>query len=112
MAQRAAWAFATDFTDEDKVFIQGLEQKLSGDPGLVAAVRANPPESARLAFDHVATDRLQDMLDSNFKFYKRITDDKDFGRFFYDWLFDRFRDTLKGKEGEKEVLGRDDDANG
>ena len=30
--------------------------------------------------------------------YKRITDDKDFGRFFYDWLFGRFRDNLTSKE--------------
>jgi len=96
--------FGTDFSTEDKVFIQGLEQKLSGDPALVAAVRANLPENARLAFDHVATDRLQDMVDTNFKFYKRITDDRDFGKFFFDWLFDRFRQGLD-PEKEKSRLG-------
>jgi hypothetical protein len=31
------------------------------------------------------------MVDTNFKFYKRLTDDKDFGKFFVDWLFERFR---------------------
>lgn len=89
--------FGTDFTEEDKVFIENLEQKLAGDQALVAAVRTNTPENARLAFDYVASDRLQDMVDANFKFYKRITDDKDFGKFFLDWLFDRFRKSLEPK---------------
>ena len=43
---------------------------------LKAAVLTNTLENVRLALDHVASDRLQDLVDSNFKFYKRITDDK------------------------------------
>jgi hypothetical protein len=31
------------------------------------------------------------MVDTNFKFYKRITGDPDFSKNFLDWLFDRFR---------------------
>ncbi|MEW6669314.1 MAG: hypothetical protein AB1512_29230 [Thermodesulfobacteriota bacterium] len=89
--------FGTDFTDEDRVFIQNLEQKLAGDQALIAAVQTNSPENARLAFDYVANDRRQDMVDANFKFYKRITDDKDFGKFFLDWLFGRFRKALESK---------------
>ncbi len=87
--------FGTDFTDEDRVFIELLERKLAGDPALTASVQANPPENARLAFDHVVNDRLQDMVDTNFKFYKRVTDDREFARFFMDWLFDRFRKTIQ-----------------
>ena len=86
--------FGTDFTEEDKVFIRQLEERLAEDPALVASVRVNPPENARLAFDHVVTDRLQDMMDTNFKFYKRVTDDREFSRFFLDWLFERFREGL------------------
>ncbi len=86
--------FGTDFTQEDRVFIQQLEQKLAGDPALAASVRVNTPENARLTFDHVVTDRLQEMVDTNFKFYKRVTDDREFARFFVDWLFERFRKGL------------------
>jgi type I restriction enzyme, R subunit len=86
--------FGTDFSEEDKVFVQLLEDRLAEDPSLVASVKANTPENARLTFDHVVTDRLQDMVDTNFKFYKRLTDDKDFGKFFVDWLFERFRKGL------------------
>ncbi|MFH1087435.1 MAG: DEAD/DEAH box helicase family protein, partial [Chloroflexota bacterium] len=82
--------FGTDFTDEDKVFIQQLEEKLAGEEALQASLRTNTRENARLTFDHVVEDRLQDMVETDFKFYKRITDDKDFGKFFRDWLFERF----------------------
>ena len=36
------------------------------------------PENAHLTFDYVVTDRLQDMVDTDFRFYKRITDDRGF----------------------------------
>ncbi len=83
--------FGTDFTEEDRVFIQQLEDKLAGDPSLAASVRTNTPENARLTFDLVVNDRLQDMVETNFKFYKRVTDDREFGKFFLNWLFERFR---------------------
>jgi type I restriction enzyme R subunit len=82
--------FGTDFTDDDKLFIQQLEEKLSGDAALEASVKVNVPENARLTFDHVANDKIQEMIDSNFKFYKQITDDPKFEQFFLGWLFERY----------------------
>lgn len=83
--------FGTDFTQDDKVFIEQLESKLEENEALQRSVRINPPEDARLTFNHVATDVIQDMIDTNFKFYKQITDNPEFGKLFLDWLFDRFR---------------------
>jgi type I restriction enzyme R subunit len=83
--------FGTDFTEDDKVFIQQLEEKLAGDPALEASVKVNVPENARLTFDHVANDKIQEMIDSNFKFYKQITDDQEFEKFFLGWLFERYK---------------------
>ena len=84
--------FGTDFSEEDKVFIRQLEDHLAEDPALVNSIRVSPLENARLTFDHVVTDRLQDMVETNFKFYKRVTDDHQFAKYFLDWLFDRFFD--------------------
>ncbi len=83
--------FGTEFTEEDRFFIRELEEKLAGDPALTASVLANTPENARLTFDHVVNDQLQDMVETNFDFYKRVTDDREFSKYFLDWLFDRFR---------------------
>jgi type I restriction enzyme R subunit len=78
----------------DPNLLYDLERKLAGDRALAASVRVNTPENARLTFDHVVTDRLQEMVDTNFKFYKRVTNDREFARFFVDWLFERFRKSL------------------
>ena len=51
----------------------------------------NVLENARLTFDHVANDKIQEMIDSNFKFYKQITDDPEFQQFFLGWLFERYK---------------------
>ena len=82
--------FGTSFSEEDRVTIQALEEHLASNEALQAALRANTPANARLTFDHVVTDELQDMVETNFQFYKRVTDDQDFARYFLDWLFDRF----------------------
>ena len=85
--------FGTDFSTEDRVFIEQLEVKLAADESLRTSVRVNPAENARLAFDHKVSDHLQDMVDTNFQFYKRVTDDKDFSQYLLDRLFERFRAT-------------------
>ena len=87
--------FGTDFAENDKVFIQQLEEKLANDPALEASVKVNVEENARLTFDHVANDKIQEMIDSNFKFYKQVTDDPSFEKFFLDWLFERYKNEKK-----------------
>ena len=93
--------FGTEFIGEDKVFIMQLEEKLFGDSSLEASVRVNPPENARLTFNHVVNDRLQEMIDSNFKFYKQITDDSDFGKFLLDWLFERYVQSMNIQKNDQ-----------
>ena len=88
--------FGTDFTDADKVFIEHLEAKLNDDAALQTSVKVNVPENARLTFDHVANDKIQELIDTNFKFYKQINDDAEFAKFFLDWLFERYQ-----KQGEQ-----------
>jgi len=90
--------FGMDFSEEDRGFIETLEARLAEDPALSASIRVNSPENARLTFDYVVTDRLQDMVETNFKLYKRINDDREFSNFFLGWLFDRFRKNLKDSE--------------
>jgi len=38
-------------------------------------------------------DQLQEMVDTNFELYKRVTDDRQFAKYLLDWLFERM---LKG----------------
>ncbi len=83
--------FGTDFTEEDRVVVRGLYESLATDEALVEAVRVNPPENARLSFEQKAKDRMQGLVDTNFKLYKRITDDEAFSKVLLDMLFEMFR---------------------
>ena len=87
--------FGTDFSEDDKLCIRELEQRLAVDSGLQTSVRVNPPENARLTFDHVVNDLLQGMIDGHFKFYKQVNDDPQFSKFLLDLLFDRYLHSLK-----------------
>jgi type I restriction enzyme, R subunit len=87
--------FGTDFSEEDRVCIRELEERLAGSAALEASVRANTRENARLTFDLVVNDLLQDMIDGHFKFYKQVNDDEQFARVFLDWLFERFMGQVK-----------------
>jgi type I restriction enzyme R subunit len=94
--------FGTDFTEEDRVVVRGLYEALAGDEALVEAVRVNPPENARLTFEHKAKDRMQGLVDTNFKLYKRITDDEAFAKVLLDMLFTMFRARAATPSAEKE----------
>jgi type I restriction enzyme, R subunit len=87
--------FGADFDDDDRVFIAELEGRIDESPALEASVRANTPDNARLTFDQVATDLLQDMVETNFDLYKRITDDDRFGKYLLDRLFERYRERIE-----------------
>jgi hypothetical protein len=77
-------------------FITLLQQRLAEDEGLATSVRVNPRDKARLTFDHVANDRIQDMVDVSFQFYKLLNDDPAFAEFFQEMMFNRYLRTVEG----------------
>ena len=88
--------FGTDFREKDKVVIRQLEERLSAHESLADSIRVNTTENARLTFESVVTDQLQDLANTNFEFYKRVTDDDAFARHFLNWLFDRVKKNVSG----------------
>ncbi len=92
--------FGTNFSEEDKLCIHEIEERLAINAALEASVRVNPPENARLGFDHFVTDLLQDMVDGHFKFYKQVNDDPEFAKTFLDWLFTRYLGKTQVRERE------------
>ena len=82
--------FGAGLTEKDRISLEHLESQLTGDPSLQAAARSNTRENVRLTFEQRARDQLQDMAESNFNLYKRIADDRQFGRALLDFLFEGF----------------------
>ncbi len=82
--------FGTNFAEEDKQFLETLEEKLDADVGMASSFAVNTRENARLTFDHKVRDHVQDMIEVNFKFFKQINDKPEFADFLNDLLFDRY----------------------
>ena len=82
--------FSANLGENARTSIQQLETQLAQDPALEASIRANTRDNARLTFEHVLNDRLQDIVDSDFKFYKQVTDNQEFAKALLDWMFERF----------------------
>lgn len=85
-------AFGTDFNEEDKVCILAIEERLSMREDLKNSLRVNQPENARLTFNLVVNEVLQDMVDTHFKFYKHVNDDQGFANAFLNYLFERYQE--------------------
>jgi type I restriction enzyme, R subunit len=67
-----------------------MMEKLDADPALDASARVNTRENVRLTFDQKVDHVIQEIVDSNFELYKRITDDRAFGEVIKNFLFDQY----------------------
>jgi type I restriction enzyme, R subunit len=95
--------FGLDLGPEHRITLDQMMDKLDADPALDAAARANTRENVRLTFDHKAEHVIQEIVDSNFDFYKRITDDRSFGAALKDHLFDHY---LRNHRNAEELIKR------
>jgi len=82
--------FGIHLTEEDRVCLEQAMARLDSDPALDASARVNTRENIRLTFDQKLEDVVQQIVESNFKLYKRITDDAEFGRTLANYLFDTY----------------------
>jgi type I restriction enzyme R subunit len=101
--------FGLNLGPEHRVTLGQILEKLDDDAALDASARVNTRENIRLTFDHKVEDVVQEIVDSNFELYKRITDDRAFGEALRDFLFDHYlRSHRKAeeliKQGESKTL--------
>lgn len=83
--------FGTDFTEDDRLVIRELEEHLARIPMLEQTVRVNTPENAMLTFKEVLETLLQDLIDTQFKFYKQVNGNPEFAETLARFLFERYR---------------------
>lgn len=86
--------FGTDFTENDRLVIRQLEEHLAAIPMLEQTVRVNTPENAMLTFKAVLENLLQELIDTQFKFYKQVNANPDFAQTLTKFLFERYRKSL------------------
>ena len=80
-----------------------MMEKLDDDAALEAAARVNTRENVRLTFDHKVENVIQEIVETNFDLYKRITDDPRFGEALKNFLFDQY---VRGHRNAEELIKR------
>lgn len=80
--------FGTDFTEGDKVFFAELETRLASNETLSQSAKTNTKDALKLVFDHIFEDKLHEMVESNFDIYKKIVENKEFGSFVKEKMFE------------------------
>ena len=87
--------FGVELGPEDRITLERVVQRLHDDESLRLSVETNTEENARLAFETKMTDLLQGLVETNFKLYKRITDDRDFSQHLLRRMFDQYQQRIK-----------------
>jgi type I restriction enzyme R subunit len=95
--------FGLNLGPEHRVTLGQMMEKLDEDAGLDAAARVNTRENVRLTFDHKVEHVIQEIVDSNFELYRRITDDRAFGDAVKNFLFDQY---LRAHRNAEELIKR------
>jgi type I restriction enzyme R subunit len=93
--------FGLQLGSEHSVTLGQMMEKLDDDAALDAAARVNTRENVRLTFDQKVDHVIQEIVDSNFDLYKRITDDRAFGEVIKNLLFDHY---LRGHRSAEELI--------
>jgi type I restriction enzyme R subunit len=93
--------FGLNLGPEHRVTLEQMMQKLDEDAGLDAAARVNTRENVRLTFDQKVEHVIQEIVDTNFELYRRITDDRAFGDTLKNFLFDQY---LRGHRNAEELI--------
>jgi type I site-specific restriction-modification system R (restriction) subunit len=93
--------FGLNLGPEHRVTLGQMMDKLDQDAALDAAARVNTRENVRLTFDHKVEHVIQEIVDSNFDLYKRITDDRAFGEAIKNFLFDQY---LRAHRNAEELI--------
>jgi type I restriction enzyme R subunit len=95
--------FGLNLGPEHRVTLSQMMDKLDGDVALDSAARVNTRENVRLTFDQKVEQVIQEIVDSNFDLYKRITDDRTFGQAVKNFLFDQY---LRSHRNAEELIKR------
>ncbi len=78
--------------------IKQLEKKIGEDEALQQQLKNGARHAVAATFRQVAEDALEDLINENFKFYKKVSDDEEVSKEFFDRLFEWYLQTKAPKK--------------
>jgi cation transport regulator ChaB len=75
--------FNTAFTEDEIDRHQAAGKKISEDQALQQQLKNGSPHAVQETFRQVAQDAFEDLINENFKFYKKVSDDEEVSKEFF-----------------------------
>ncbi|CAK0747281.1 type I restriction enzyme, R subunit [Gammaproteobacteria bacterium] len=95
--------FNTSFTDDEIMVIKQLEKKIGEDEALQQQLKNGSRHAVEATFQQVAKDAFEDLVNDNFKFYKKVSEDDEVSKEFFSRLFEWYIEGIgKGTPQKKE----------
>jgi type I restriction enzyme R subunit len=80
--------FNTAFTADEIMVIKQLEKRINADEALQQQLKNGARLAVEATFQQVAKDAFEDLVNSNFKFYQKVSDDEEVSKEFFARLFE------------------------
>ena len=80
--------FHTSFTEDEIMVIKQLEKKIGEDEALQQQLKNGSRDAIEATFQQVAKDAFEDLVNENFKFYKKVSEDDEVSKEFFTRLFE------------------------
>ncbi len=93
--------FNTSFTADEVMVIKQLEKKISEDEALQQQLKNGSRHAVKATFQQVAKDAFEDLVNDNFKFYKKVSEDDEVSKEFFARLFEWYVEGRKKPPGKK-----------
>ena len=87
--------FNTSFTEDEIMVIKQLEKKIGEDEALQQQLKNGSRHAVAATFEQVAKDAFEDLVNDNFKFYKKVSEDEEVSKEFFARLFEWYVDGRK-----------------
>lgn len=87
--------FHTSFSEDEIMVIKQLEKKISEDEALQQQLKNGSRNAIEATFRQVAEDAFEDLVNDNFKFYKKVSEDDEVSKEFFARLFEWYVDGRK-----------------
>ncbi len=87
--------FNTSFTEDEIMVIKQLEKKIAEDEALQQQLKNGSRNGVEATFRQVASNAFEDLVNDNFKFYKKVSEDEEVSKEFFARLFEWYIDGRK-----------------
>lgn len=80
--------FTTDFSEEDRLILSNLTNRLMANKDLMGTINNNPKQTAKIKFDEMFAKELLAMFQSNFDLYQKLDSNTDLKKFVNERMFE------------------------